>query len=178
MAKTRHDKDFDLQRQWDLFKERCHLTEPLPEDQEREMKKAFYGAAGQLILMMRDDIADLSMDDGVQVLKRLLNQVQTFFEEAVAEHAANVGQFQPTDKARWELDVLEDDVYQDDSSPMRVRVVKKPDDPECTRASCGGDEAFGYYITYRGELPAVEMVLKGCLKAVTNLMIHKKPGKS
>lgn len=170
MAKTRHDKSFDMEHQWQLFLERCDLTGPLPEDQQREMRKAFFGSAGQLLLLMRDDISELRMDEGVQVMKRLLNQVGQFWENALKEHQAAKGKFQATDRDKWEQDVLEDNVF--NGTTPAVRLVKKPNDEQTTRASCGGDER-GMYITYRGDLPAVEKVLKNCLKAVTHMMILK-----
>jgi len=178
MAKSRHDKDFDLARQWALFLERCNLPEALREDQEREMRKAFYGAAGQIILLLRDDVAALSMADGVQVMKRLLSQVEEFFVKEVREHNASVGRFQATDRARWEQDVLEDDIFTGAEVP--VRLIRKPDDAECTRVSTGGDKPGvpGVYVTYRGDLASVERVLKNGLKAVTHMLIQKNSGLS
>ena len=47
---------------------------------------------------------------------------------------------------------------------MIVKLVKKPDDPICVRASCGGDPAFGYYCTFRGSrtdvIKCLELVLQ------------------
>jgi len=52
-------KDFDLNHQWGLFCERCQVPEnKMPEDQRREMKRAFYGACGQMLILLRDELGD------------------------------------------------------------------------------------------------------------------------
>lgn len=78
-------KDFDLNYQWGLFLERCDLKEAkMPEDQRREMKRAFMGACGQMLILLRDELGDY--DDkhaevaSSNVLKGMLDQVGTFWE--------------------------------------------------------------------------------------------------
>lgn len=52
-------KDFDLNHQWGLFLERCGISAiTMPEDQHREMKRAFFGACGQLLILLRDEVGD------------------------------------------------------------------------------------------------------------------------
>ncbi len=74
------DKKFDLQHQWSLYLKRVSIKEEdLPEDQRREMKRVFYGCAGQMLLMLRDDIGQLEQDEAVDVLEDLIKQVSVFF---------------------------------------------------------------------------------------------------
>ncbi len=35
-----------------------------------------------------------------------------------------------------------------------ITVRKAPDDPVCTRVSCGGNSKIGFYLTYRGTVDA------------------------
>ena len=42
---------------------------------------------------------------------------------------------------------------------MITKVIKEPDDTLCTRISIGGDEAFGFYLTYRGDLEKVKKIM-------------------
>lgn len=48
---------------------------------------------------------------------------------------------------------------------MKVKIIKEPDDPLCLRASIGGNKEMGYYITYRGDLKEVRVMLKEVLRA-------------
>lgn len=71
---------FNLNVQWTLFLERSGLEEEsMPADQIREMKRAFYGAVGQLLILMRDDISRLPEAEGVLTLENLLFQVKEFW---------------------------------------------------------------------------------------------------
>jgi hypothetical protein len=79
-------KDFDLSHQWGLFLERCGISAILmPADQEREMKRAFFGACGQLLLVFRDDLNDYADKEGeiaaVMVMQNMLDQVGDFWQK-------------------------------------------------------------------------------------------------
>ncbi len=54
-----------------------------------------------------------------------------------------------------------------------VTVRKGPDDPTCTRVSCGGGVKHGYYVTYRGNVPDVVKVLRLALLTL-EVMEQKK----
>lgn len=47
-----------------------------------------------------------------------------------------------------------------------VEVVKLEDDPECLRASLGGDAIGGYYLTFRGDHDRIERLLEAGLAAL------------
>lgn len=77
-----NDPKFDLEHQFKLYLERVNFgNRALPEVQYIEMKRAFFGACGQLLLLMRDDLSELSDEEGVQVLADLLNQVGDFWSK-------------------------------------------------------------------------------------------------
>jgi hypothetical protein len=44
-------------------------------------------------------------------------------------------------------------------SKIPVKIIKEPDDPICPRASCGGTDAIGYYLVYRGDPMLVLQIL-------------------
>ncbi len=54
-----------------------------------------------------------------------------------------------------------------------VVVRKAPDDPACTRVSCGGAEKIGYYVTYRGSVEDAAKVLRLALMTL-EVMAAKK----
>lgn len=78
-------KDFNISHQWELFLQRCQVNEKtMPEDQRREMKRAFFGACGQMLILLRDELGDYSDKYGdestVHVLSNMLDQVSVFWE--------------------------------------------------------------------------------------------------
>lgn len=78
-------KDFDLTYQWGLFCERSGLPEnKMPPDQKREMKRAFIGACGQMLILLRDELGDYGDKYGEEaaseILQKMLDQVASFWE--------------------------------------------------------------------------------------------------
>lgn len=85
-------KDLDLNHQWGLFVERCGLQEnKMPEDQRREMKRAFFGACGQMLILMKDELGDYSDKYGdaaaAGVLQNMLDQVSNFWKVEMDKHS-------------------------------------------------------------------------------------------
>lgn len=81
-------KDFDLNHQWGLFLERCGISAiTMPEDQHREMKRAFFGACGQLLILLRDEVGDYGDKHGdaaaAYVMKDMVDQVSAFWQKEV-----------------------------------------------------------------------------------------------
>lgn len=79
-------KVFDLNHQWSLFMERCGVSAmTMPEDQHREMKRAFFGACGQLLIVFRDELNDYAEEKGeiaaAYVMQDMLNQVGGFWQK-------------------------------------------------------------------------------------------------
>lgn len=56
--------DFTLQNQWELYLKRVKLSEDtMPAQQTRELKRAFFGACGQMLILLRDDVAAIENED-------------------------------------------------------------------------------------------------------------------
>jgi hypothetical protein len=95
MSTPKLPKVFDLTYQWDLFCERAGLPEnKMPVDQRREMKRAFFGACGQLLLLLRNELGDYGNENGEEaiehVLQDMLKQVSDFWEKEMAkQHRSN-----------------------------------------------------------------------------------------
>lgn len=49
---------------------------------------------------------------------------------------------------------------------MIIKLIKKPDDQLCCRASCGGNEHIGYYCTFRGDKLDIIKCLEKVLSAL------------
>lgn len=72
--------NFDLEYQYQLYLQRMSLKEETTsEDQKRETRRAFMGACGQMLILMRDDLPQLSEEDGIKAMERMIEQVMNFF---------------------------------------------------------------------------------------------------
>lgn len=79
MAKP--NKTFDLEHQYRLYLERMNLRETdMHPVQRLQLKQTFYGSAGQVLLMLRDDVGKLPDDQAVNVLEDLISQVFNYFK--------------------------------------------------------------------------------------------------
>jgi len=72
--------EFNLEHQYQLYLQRVGLSETLmPVAQMRESKRAFMGACGQILIMLRDDVGKLEENDAVMTLDSLVTQVSNFW---------------------------------------------------------------------------------------------------
>lgn len=72
--------EFNLDHQYQLYLKRVGLSETLmPPSQMRETKRAFMGACGQILIMLRDDVGKLEENDAITTLDSLINQVSNFW---------------------------------------------------------------------------------------------------
>lgn len=73
-------EQFNLETQYQLYLERVGIKESQMHcTQKVETKRAFMGACGQMLILLRDDLAALEEDKAVQQLQNMLNQVQSFW---------------------------------------------------------------------------------------------------
>lgn len=72
---------FDLNYQYKLYLQRVGLFEnSMSPIQKQETKRAFFGACGQMLLMMRDDVGGIEDESAaVKVMEDLINQVGNFW---------------------------------------------------------------------------------------------------
>lgn len=72
---------FNVEEQYQAYLRRVAMTEAQMGTVQRvETRRAFFGAWGQALLCLQDDIAPLPDDDGVRALSDMINQVAAFWE--------------------------------------------------------------------------------------------------
>lgn len=72
---------FNIEKEFQLYCERSRLNlDTCPPVQGIETRRAFYGAVGQLLIYLRDDLAAEAEDDCVAELGRIFKQVASFWE--------------------------------------------------------------------------------------------------
>jgi hypothetical protein len=70
----------NLDQQYQLYLKRMGLSEDkMHPVQKKQLKQAFYGACGQMLTLLRDEIGALEEDEAVEALASMLNQVRNFF---------------------------------------------------------------------------------------------------
>lgn len=71
---------FNIENQYKLYLKRMKLDENrMPEVQRVETKRVFYGAFGQLLMLLQNDITELSDDEAFKTLDSMITQVGQFF---------------------------------------------------------------------------------------------------
>ncbi len=72
--------DYTILYQWKKYCELVKLPEEsLASDQMREMKRCFYGAWGQALIHLRDEVGTLSEQAAVGIMERQIKEVADFF---------------------------------------------------------------------------------------------------
>lgn len=83
---------FDLEYQYQLYLQRVKLDEATMHiEQKIQVRQAFYGAVGQLLILQRDDIGALSEREAIGVFESLIAQVDQFWKKDIARHNAKQG---------------------------------------------------------------------------------------
>ena len=72
--------NFNLEYHYGLFLKRINLREEnMHPEQKKQLKETFYGASGQMLLILRDEISKLEEDEAIAAFEDMMNQVQNFF---------------------------------------------------------------------------------------------------
>ena len=73
-------KEFDLEHQYQLYLERVALSEAtMHPEQKKQLRQAFMGACGQMLIMLRDDVGKLEEDEAIKVMENMISQVGNYF---------------------------------------------------------------------------------------------------
>jgi hypothetical protein len=73
-------KIFSLEYQYQLYLKRVGLTEALMHsEQSIQTRQAFFGATGQMLLLLRDDMYEFEEDECIQIMEDMVNEVTQYF---------------------------------------------------------------------------------------------------
>ena len=74
------NKTFDLEHQYQLYLKRVGLKEEnMHPVQKTETRRAFMGACGQMLILLRDDLGVLEESKAIEIMQDMINQVQVHF---------------------------------------------------------------------------------------------------
>jgi hypothetical protein len=95
-------EEFTIEYQWKQFLIAAKVSEEeLPEVQRTELKKCFFAAAGQIMVLLRDKISAIEdLEEATQVLRNMAEEVQTFWIQQIAEQAGYVKRVASEDQQR------------------------------------------------------------------------------
>lgn len=79
---------FNLENQYQQYLKRCGIDEnKMHPVQKQETKRAFFGACGQMLVLLREDVAELDDEKAIGTLEDMLNQVNSFWmKEATSKN--------------------------------------------------------------------------------------------
>lgn len=73
-------KDFNLEHQYQLYLGRVALSEKnMHPEQRKQLRQTFFGACGQMLILLRDELSNLSEEDGAAQMQDMLDQVGKYF---------------------------------------------------------------------------------------------------
>lgn len=79
--------NFTIDEQYKLYLKRVALNEAqMHPEQRRQIKQTFFGAWGQALVHMRDEISELDEDAGIVVLEKQMQEVLDFFTAETNRH--------------------------------------------------------------------------------------------
>jgi hypothetical protein len=78
----------NLDNQWKFYLEKVGLKEEdMDPIQKSEMKKCFMAACGQMLILLRDEVAmKHTEEEGAKILEDMINQVANFFIGQMGGH--------------------------------------------------------------------------------------------
>ena len=73
---------FNLEHQYQLYLKRIALSEDqMHSEQKKQLRQAFMGACGQLLILLRDDLTDIEEEEAIKALDSMRDQVINYFLE-------------------------------------------------------------------------------------------------
>jgi len=80
----KNSESFSVEYQFHEYARRVKLdVDKVPKNQWIETRRAFFGAWGQMLMTLKNDLSELSEDDGVEVLEKMHNEVLNFWQREV-----------------------------------------------------------------------------------------------
>lgn len=82
---------FNIEQEFQKYCSRSKLDlDNCPTAQVIETRRAFYGAIGQLLFYLKNDLSEVSDDDGVAELESIWKQVATFWDRQAGKYSDGV----------------------------------------------------------------------------------------
>lgn len=73
-------QEFNLEHQYQLYLQRMALSESTMHPQQKiQLRQTFFGASGQMLILLRDELSKLEEEKAMETLQDLINQVSNFF---------------------------------------------------------------------------------------------------
>lgn len=73
---------FNLEHQYQLYLQRMALSENAMHPQQKvQLRQTFFGATGQMLILLKDEVSKLEDKEATGIMQDLLNQVVDFFSD-------------------------------------------------------------------------------------------------
>ena len=72
--------EFNIEHQYQLYLKRMALEERrMHPEQRKQLRETFFGACGQMLILLRDELSKLEDDKAVETMQDMINQVAEYF---------------------------------------------------------------------------------------------------
>lgn len=72
--------DFNLEYQYQLYLQRVDLNEKhMNSEQRKQLRQTFFGACGQMLILLRDELSKLEEDKAIVKMQDMINQISEYF---------------------------------------------------------------------------------------------------
>lgn len=72
--------NFNLENQYQLYLKRVALKESeMHPTQRKQLRQAFMGACGQMLILLRDEVGALDENKAIEVMQGMIGQVSDYF---------------------------------------------------------------------------------------------------
>lgn len=73
-------QEFNLEHQYQRYLQRMALSESTMHPQQKiQLRQTFFGASGQMLILLRDELSKLEEEKAMETLQDLINQVGNLF---------------------------------------------------------------------------------------------------
>lgn len=80
---------YNIEHYYQEYKKIAYKETVLPEQQEQELRRCFFGGFGKCLIVMRDEISMESEHFAIITLQDLMRQAENFFKTEVQNHGKN-----------------------------------------------------------------------------------------
>lgn len=82
---------FDLEQQYQLYLKRVALNEKaMHPEQTKQLRQTFMGACGVMLMLLREDLAELEEKEAIEKLESMTDQVREYFVKVTFPGIGNI----------------------------------------------------------------------------------------
>lgn len=74
------NSEFNIEHQYQLYLKRMSISERnMHPEQKKQLRETFFGACGQMIILLRDELSALKESEAIEQMQNMLDQIGGYF---------------------------------------------------------------------------------------------------